>query len=95
MCRVMPGGRGISLRGAMSVSRAGPSVAAMSNRIRRSAGVLLALVAVFALFGGLFVPIEVILRKPAIGPAPESWIFAWFAVVGLAMAAWPGSRADG
>lgn len=45
----------------------------------------------FALFGGLSVPIGVILRDPAVVPAPESWVFGWVALVGAAVALWPGS----
>jgi len=62
------------------------------SRIRRLIGLALVLLAVFALFGGLFVPIDVILRDPTIVASPERWVFGWFLAVGLAMAGWPEFR---
>jgi len=78
----------------MSARGGGHSVVTMPrrHRIRRVIGLALALLAVFALFGGLFVPIDVILRDPAIVASPERWVFGWFVAVGLAMALWPTAR---
>ncbi|MEV6816155.1 hypothetical protein [Micromonospora sp. NPDC051296] len=60
--------------------------------VRRLAGVVVALFGVFTLFGGLFVPISVILREPRIVPAPESWVAIWIIAVGLLITAWPAGR---
>ncbi|PZG02765.1 hypothetical protein C1I99_01015 [Micromonospora deserti] len=53
---------------------------------------VVALLGVFTLFGGLFVPIGVILRDPRIVPAPESWVAIWIIAVGLLIAGWPARR---
>ncbi|MGB2569799.1 hypothetical protein ACPFP2_15285 [Micromonospora citrea] len=58
--------------------------------VRRMLGAALALFGVFVLFGGLFVPPHVILREPAVVPAPESWVAGWLILVGLVVTAWPG-----
>ncbi|MEH0986170.1 hypothetical protein [Micromonospora sp. CPCC 205556] len=57
--------------------------------VPRLLGAALALFGVFVLFGGLFVPLHVILREPAMVPAPESWVAGWLILLGLALAAWP------
>ncbi|WP_157744978.1 hypothetical protein [Micromonospora coxensis] len=60
--------------------------------VRRLLGAALALFGVFVLFGGLFVPPHVILREPAVVPAPESWLAGWLILVGLAVGVWPGRK---
>jgi hydrogenase/urease accessory protein HupE len=57
--------------------------------IRRLAGLLVAGLGVVVLFGGLFVPWDVILREPRMVPAPESWVAWWIIAVGLLLAVWP------
>ena len=74
------------------------SVTGMTQRrsrrtlLRRLVGVAVVVFGVFALFGGLFVPIWVILRDPRVVPAPESWVAVWIIAVGLLIAAWPARR---
>ncbi|PGH43992.1 hypothetical protein COO58_05740 [Micromonospora sp. WMMA1996] len=60
--------------------------------MRRLAGVAVMLFGVFSLFGGLFVPIRVILRDPRVVPAPESWLAIWIIAMGLLIAVWPTRR---
>jgi hypothetical protein len=55
---------------------------------------LIAAFGLFALFGGLFVPIDVILRDPRIVPAPESWVAAWIMTIGALILVWPSRRRD-
>lgn len=63
--------------------------------VRRLIGLVIALFGGFVLVGGLFVPLTVILRDPAIVPAPESWLAIWIIAVGLAIAIWPARRDRG
>ncbi|MEU1965515.1 hypothetical protein ABZ541_16245 [Micromonospora sediminicola] len=60
--------------------------------VRRLAGVAVMLFGVFSLFGGLFVPIRVILRDPRVVPAPESWLTIWIIAIGLLITVWPTRR---
>lgn len=80
----------------MWARRAARSVPGMrspkSTRWRRLAGVVLALFGVFALFGGLFVPLRVILADPSVVPAPESWVAGWVIGLGVLVVVWPSRR---
>ena len=55
-------------------------------------GVVIIIFGIFVLFGGLFVPLPVILADPGIVPAPESFIAGWIILVGIVVAVWPRSR---
>jgi hypothetical protein len=50
------------------------------------------LVGFVGLYGGFFVPWDVVLADPRIVPAPESWVAAWLMLVGLVLAVWPARR---
>jgi hypothetical protein len=63
-----------------------------ATTVRRCAGILLVLVGFVGLYGGFFVPWDVILAEPRIVPAPESWVAGWLVLVGLVLAAWPARR---
>lgn len=62
------------------------------TRWRRLAGVVLALFGVFALIGGLFVPLQVIVADPSVVPAPESWVAGWVIGLGVLVVVWPSRR---
>lgn len=66
-----------------------------SSLVRRLVGVALSLFGVLVLFGGLFVPLRVVLDEPSVVPAPESWIAIWLIGVGLLVAVWPARRHHG
>jgi hypothetical protein len=84
----------------MSGIGAPPSVRVMTQisgvrtgtRVRRGLGILLVLVGIVGLFGGFFVPWDVILADPGIVPAPESWVAIWLMGVGLVLVVWPARR---
>jgi TRAP-type C4-dicarboxylate transport system permease small subunit len=61
-------------------------------RVRRVVGALILAFGLFALFGGLFVPLDVILRDPQMVPAPESWVAAWIMLIGALVLVWPSRR---
>lgn len=63
-----------------------------NTRWRRLTGVVLVLFGVFALFGGLFVPLRVIIADPSVVPAPESWVAGWLIGLGVLVALWPSRR---
>jgi hypothetical protein len=55
---------------------------------------VVALCGIFVLYGGLFVPPQVILTDPQIVPAPESYVAIWLIGVGVLMLVWPRSRRE-
>jgi hypothetical protein len=58
-------------------------------RSRTIVGFGLALVGVYALFGGLFAPPTAVLRDPDPIPMPERLVAIWLILLGLAVAFWP------
>lgn len=57
-------------------------------------GGLVVAAGVYALFGGFFVPIGVVVEDPEVVSAPESWVAIWIILVGLLMTVWPAGRPD-
>lgn len=58
-------------------------------RSRTIVGFSIALVGVYALFGGLFAPPSVVFRDPDPVPMPERLVAIWLILLGLAVAFWP------
>ncbi|WP_157007277.1 hypothetical protein [Agromyces laixinhei] len=60
--------------------------------MRRTVGVVLVVVGVYALFGGLFAPPSVILADPTVIPLPEAMIAVAIMFLGATLALWPARR---